>query len=184
MAIYWTVIGSKIHKLSIYQKVDRAPPSRGPNRKHWRLVLNLNLNFRRDMEHCTAKFTAEFSSFGESASLFHYLGVSPPSISRSPKRSHEPYQKSDSAFPCIVVVYHLHGCPNIGGKSCAVGHSSNLPFLPTVWTITPLLFAKKNVHTDLPCSSKGALAPPANARGRFQEFGPPVRNANWDPNFF
>ena len=143
MAIYWTVIGSKIHKLSIYQKVDRGPPSRGPNRKHWRLVLNFNLNFCRDVEHCMAQFTAEFSSFGESASLFHYLGVSPPSLSRRPKRSHEPYQKSDSAFPCIVVIYHLHGCPNIGGKSCAVGHSSNLPFLPTVWTITPLLFAKK-----------------------------------------
>ncbi|KAG2621537.1 hypothetical protein PVAP13_3NG253432 [Panicum virgatum] len=114
--------------------------------KNWRLVLNFNLNFCRDVEHCMAQFTAEFSSFGESASLFHYLGVSPPSISRSPKRSHEPYQKSDSAFHCIVVVYHLHGCPNIGGKSCAVGHSSNLPFLPTVWTITPLLFAKKKMY--------------------------------------
>ena len=73
MAIYWAVIGSKIHKLSIYQKVDRAPPSRGPNRKHWRLVLNLNLNFRRDMEHCTAKFTAEFSSFGKSAAHFFII---------------------------------------------------------------------------------------------------------------
>ena len=141
------------------------------------------------MEHCTAKFTAEFSSFGKSAALFFIIWachhLQSPGALRDLMNLTKTLTQPLLVLPSVCCrSISFAWLPQHWWQIMCCGPFFQSSFSSYRMDHHPLTVCQKKCTYGFAMQLKRSSGSSCKCSGPFPGIWAPVRNANWDPNFF